>query len=99
MLICYRVSLLTQLMGHALLRVPWIGLANLALGRGVVPELFLRSEVTAERLATEALALLDTPGALDAQREAFHELAELLGEPGVGERAARLVLTTAGVAA
>lgn len=99
MVVCYRVSWLTQIVAQPLLRVPWIGLANLALGRGVVPELVRRHEVTGARIAAEALALLETPGALEAQRDAFRELGDLLGEPGVGARAARLVLATAGSAA
>ncbi len=40
--------------------------------------------------------LLDAPGALAAQREAFAELRAELGAPGVAERAARLVLAVAG---
>ncbi len=92
LVVCYCISPATQLMGRLLLRVPWIGLTNLTLGREAVPELYERRHATPERLATEALRLLDTPGALDAQRAAFVELRSLCGEPGVGARAARHVL-------
>jgi lipid-A-disaccharide synthase len=91
MVVCYRVSGLTAFMIRSLIRVPWMSLPNLVLGRPVVTELF-QEEATGERVATEALRLLDDPGARDAQRAAFRELAEGLGEPGVGARAARLVL-------
>jgi len=94
MVVCYRVSRLSGFLARLLIRVPWISLANLTLGRAVVPELY-QARATAERLAAEALRLLDTPGALDAQRGAFRELAGRLGEPGVGVRAARLVLAEA----
>jgi lipid-A-disaccharide synthase len=77
-----------------LIRIPWISLANIALGRTVVPEL-IGIAVTGERLAAEALQLLGDPGALAAQRAAFCELTGMLGERGVGERAARLVLAAA----
>jgi lipid-A-disaccharide synthase len=93
LVVCYRNSLLTEVVGRLLLRVPWIGLTNLTLGRQAVPELFERRHATPERLAGEALRLLDTPGALDAQRSAFVELRGLFGEPGVGVRAARRVLS------
>ncbi len=96
LIVCYRISPATQLMGRLLLRVPWIGLTNLTLGREAVPELYERRHATPERLATEALRLLDTPGALDAQRAAFVELRSLCGEPGVGARAARHVLGIGG---
>lgn len=94
MVVCYRPSGLTRFTGRALVRVPWISLVNIALGRAVVPELWHR--VTADQVADHALGLLDTPDGLKAQQEAFAELRAELGASGVGERAARLVLAAAG---
>jgi lipid-A-disaccharide synthase len=94
MVICYRVSRLTELIARALTRVQWIGLPNLVSGRVVVSEL-IQGEVTGARLAQEAARLLDDPVAATAQRAAFKDLRARLGEPGVGLRAARAVLETA----
>jgi lipid-A-disaccharide synthase len=94
MVICYRVSRLTELLARALTRVRWIGLPNLVSGRAVVPEL-IQGEVTGARLAREAARLLEDPVAATAQRAAFKELRARLGEAGVGRRAARAVLDTA----
>lgn len=94
MVICYRVSRLTELLARALTRVRWIGLPNLVSGRAVVPEL-IQGQVTGERLAAEAARLLEDPVAATAQRAAFKDLRARLGEPGVGRRAARVVLDTA----
>jgi lipid-A-disaccharide synthase len=94
MVICYRVSRLTELIARVLTRVQWIGLPNLVSGRGVVPEL-IQGEVTGVRLAQEASRVLDDPVAATAQRAAFKDLRARLGEPGVGLRAARAVLDTA----
>lgn len=94
MVICYRVSRLTELLARALTRVRWIGLPNLVSGRAVVPEL-IQGEVTGARLAEEAARLLEDPVAATAQRAAFKDLRARLGEPGVGHRAARAVLDTA----
>src|SRR2546428_13890724 len=80
-----------------LMRAPWISLPSLTLGRAVVPEL-TQEAATGERLGREALRLLDPRGALDTQRAAFSELQGQLGAPGVGARAARLVLAEAGLA-
>jgi lipid-A-disaccharide synthase len=91
MVVCYRLSRLSELLFAPLIRVPWISLANITLGRAVVPELYQR-RLTPAALAQEALALLSSPGALAAQRTAFGELAGQLGAPGVGARAARHVL-------
>ena len=94
MVICYRVSRLTELLARALTRVRWIGLPNLVSGRTVVPEL-IQGEVTGTRLARDAARLLDDPVAATAQRAAFKDLRARLGEPGVGRRAARAVLDSA----
>jgi lipid-A-disaccharide synthase len=97
MVVCYRLSLASELMVRLLIRVPWVSLANLTLGRAVVPELY-RQTMMDERLAREALRLLTDAGARDSQRAAFGELAGQLGEPGVATRAARRVLAQAGAA-
>ena len=94
MVVCYRLSRLSELLFAPLVRIPWISLANITLGRAVVPELYQRG-LSAETLAREALALLASPAALAAQRDAFGELAGQLGAPGVGTRAARHVLQQA----
>src|SRR6266446_2521004 len=94
MVVIYRLSWLSQAVGHAVLRIPWVSLPNIILGRGVIPELFLRREATAERLAASALGLIGTPGALEAQRSAFRDLAAEIGEPGVAQRAAARALIT-----
>jgi lipid-A-disaccharide synthase len=93
MVVCYRLSWLSESLARLLIRVPWVSLANITLGRAVVPELY--RQTSGDTLAAAALRLLDTPGALQAQRDAFAELGGQLGEPGVGDRAARLILNVA----
>jgi lipid-A-disaccharide synthase len=95
MVVCYRVSRLTEMVGRLLTRIPWISLPNIVARRTVVPEI-LQADVTGTRLAAEAERLLEDPAAAMAQREAFKDLRERLGQPGVGERAARVILRVAG---
>jgi len=97
MVVCYRVSRLTETVARMLARVPWISLPNIVAGRTAVPEV-LQDEVTGHRLASEALHLLEDAAAATAQRAAFKEIRGRLGEPGVGPRAARAVLQAARVA-
>jgi lipid-A-disaccharide synthase len=97
MVVCYRVSRLTEAVARMLARVSWISLPNIVAGRKVVPEV-LQDEVTGHRLASEALHLLEDAAAATAQRAAFKEIRGCLGEPGVGQRAARAVLKAARVA-
>ena len=96
MVVCYRVSRVSQLVGRLLLRTPWISLANIVAGRAVVPEL-LQDDASGGRMAGEALRLLGLPEALGAQRAALAEIRGKLGTAGVGERAARSVLEVAGL--
>lgn len=58
----YRVSRLSWWMGRFLVRVPFYSMVNLIAGRRVVPEL-IQDGMTGERLAGEALRLLDDPSA------------------------------------
>jgi lipid-A-disaccharide synthase len=95
MLICYQVSHVSARLFLLLVRVPSIGLPNIALGRRVVPELY-QENVRAARLGQEALRLLGDPSALAVQRAAFAELRGLLGQPGAACRAARAVVEVAG---
>src|SRR4029077_12662616 len=60
MVVCYRVSRLTELMARVLTRSPWISLPTIIAGRAAVPEI-LQDDVTGARLASEAERLLVGP--------------------------------------
>ncbi len=96
MVVCYRVSRLTEILVRLLVRVPWASLPNIVAGRPIVPEI-LQDEVSGDRLAAEARRLLDDPLAATAQRAAFKDLRARLGEPGVARRAAAAVIEAARV--
>jgi lipid-A-disaccharide synthase len=91
----YKVAGLEAVVARLLIKVPSVILANLVLGRNVVPE-FLQQDCTAESLSA-ALALLmsDTPERR-LQTDAFAELDRImaLGEASPSERAAAVVLAT-----
>jgi lipid-A-disaccharide synthase len=65
MVVFYRVTTLSWLMGKLLVRIPFYSMVNLIAGRRIVPEL-MQGEMTGEHLAAEARRLLDDP-ALEAQ--------------------------------
>jgi lipid-A-disaccharide synthase len=94
MVVCYRVSRVTEAVVRLLVKVRWCSLPNLIANRGVVPEV-LQDELTGQRLAAEALRLVEHPAAASAQRAAFEEVRAQLGAPGVGRRAAQAVIETA----
>jgi lipid-A-disaccharide synthase len=94
MVVCYRVSRITEAVVRLLVRVRWCSLPNLIANRGVVPEV-LQDELTGQRLAAEALRLIEDPVATGAQRAAFEQVRAQLGALGVGRRAAQAVIETA----
>lgn len=87
--IVYRVSPLSYRLGRALIRVPFIGLANLVAGAPVMPEL-IQDQVTGDNIAGHVLALLDDPSRCRAMRDALARVRLRLGPPGAGERVAAI---------
>jgi len=87
--IVYKVSPLSYRLGRALIRVPFIGLANLIAEAPVVPEL-IQDEVTGETIAAHVLSLLDDPARRRAMRDALARVRLRLGPPGAGQRVATI---------
>ncbi|MGB3395241.1 MAG: lipid-A-disaccharide synthase [Nitrospira sp.] len=92
MILFYRASSwLTYRLARLLIRVPWIGLANLVAGRGIVPEL-IHDEATPERLVHETERLLGDSRAYEDMKTALLSVRHALGTPGASRRAAEAVL-------
>jgi lipid-A-disaccharide synthase len=87
----YRVNNLSWWMGKALVRVPFYSMVNLVAGRRIVPEL-IQDQMTAEGLAREALALLESEAAREGMRQDLAEVAQKLsGTQDPLETAASLI--------
>jgi lipid-A-disaccharide synthase len=87
----YKVNPLSWLLGRLLVRVPFYSMVNLVAGRAIVPEL-MQSAVTGERLAANALWLLQDAAARERMREDLAEVARrLAGEGEAMAKAAALV--------
>ena len=90
MIVVYRLAPLTAAIARVLVRTPLFAMVNLIAGRRVVPEL-VQKDFTPERLANEAIRLLDSPDARAEMRRGLAEVREKLGPPGAVERAADLI--------
>jgi len=90
-IIVYRLSRLTFLVGKLLIRVKFIGMANLLAGEALFPEL-LQDDFRADRLVAEVLRLLREPDRWPGLRRGLARVVESLGEPGAAGRAADLAL-------
>jgi lipid-A-disaccharide synthase len=89
-LIVYKTAFSTYFLGRRLIRIPYIGLANVLAGKKIVPE-FIQHEADPVKIARETEKLLRDPAARQEMVKALREVRDSLGEPGASERAARLV--------
>jgi lipid-A-disaccharide synthase len=90
MVVVYKLSWLSYLVGRLLVRIAHFALVNILAGRGIVPEL-LQGEASPARMAAEVERLLTDPGAREAQLAGLREVRASLGEPGAPERVAEEV--------
>lgn len=97
MIITYRVGILSWYAARLLVRVRFIGLPNLVVNDGIVPEL-IQFDATPERLAATAAEILDSPERQARMRAKLADVRTRLGAPGAAERAAREVLALLPVA-
>ena len=91
MIIVYRVSFFSYWIGRMVIRVPSIGLVNLVAGEDVVPEL-IQGDVTPERLAREAIDILEQGDKRSAMLKKLRALREKLGQGRASEKTARIAL-------
>ena len=89
MIIVYKVSPLSYILGRFLAKVSHIGLVNLIAGRTIVPEL-IQGEATAFRLAEEALAILKNNGLRAEMKRQLRSIREQLGQGGASRKAASI---------
>ena len=91
MIVVYKTSLTTWILGNILIKLPYVSLPNILAGRRIVPEL-LQFRVTPNRLANLALSLLEDSQELEEMKTELNKVARKLGEPGAIERAAKIVV-------
>ena len=94
MVVVYRLSPLTYLLGRRLVHVNTFAMANLIAGRQIVPEL-IQEACTAPAIAEQVMGYLTDPGRVEATRAALREVRSKRGGPGASSRAAEAVLRVA----
>ncbi len=94
MVVVYRTSPLTYMIGRLLVDVPYIGLVNIVAGRHVVPE-FVQGSMTVRHIVPVISRLLTDPAAAQEMREQLGVIRERLGAPGASARVAEGIRTLA----
>jgi lipid-A-disaccharide synthase len=95
MVVVYRTAGLTYWLGKRLVKVPYLGMANLIAGREAFREL-LQDAATPEALAVAVGPLLRETPERAASLEAVAEVTRKLGEGGAAQHAASIVMDELG---
>jgi lipid-A-disaccharide synthase len=90
-IVFYRLAWLTYWIAKRIIKVKYIAMPNLLLGRLVYPEL-IQSDATPQRIADKALQFLEHPRIRQQSRHSLERLMDAMGEPGAFDRAARTVI-------
>ena len=91
MIIVYKVSMLSYLLGRWLIKVDSIGLANLIAGRNIVPEL-VQKDATADKIADMAFKMCSNPEWQKDIRKDLIGIKKMLGGPGASKRVADIAI-------
>jgi lipid-A-disaccharide synthase len=91
MVIIYKVSPISFMLGRALVRVPFIGLVNLVAGRKLVPEL-VQNDANPENIASAVEEMLADHNQLNQLKKQLVELRDVMGGAGASEKVAELAL-------
>ena len=91
LIVVYRVSPLSWLIGKMLVNIDFIGLVNIVAGRRIAPEL-LQSELTPSRLALEASNILKDEKSYAETSSELLKVKKMHGEPGASKKAAELII-------
>jgi lipid-A-disaccharide synthase len=95
MVIMYKVSPISFLLGRVLVRVSHIGLVNLVAGRELVPE-FVQGAASAENIASAVETMLTDRHHLHQLKQQLLALRDVLGGGGASDRVAGLALEMLG---
>ncbi|MFA5356389.1 MAG: lipid-A-disaccharide synthase [Candidatus Omnitrophota bacterium] len=87
----YKMNLLNYLIYRPQVKIPYICMANIIAGKGVVPE-FIQFGACPYRIAVESMKIMTDPAKLKTMKEGLASVKSLLGEDGASKRAARIIL-------
>ncbi len=91
MVVIYQTSWLTYTIAKQIIRVPYISMPNILMGKKFIPEL-VQKEANFKSLVATCVPFFNTPSLLETMHEELIKLKKALGPPGSYERAAAIIL-------
>ena len=91
MVIAYKLSPLTYILGRWLVNTPFIGLPNIVVGESIIKEL-IQHDASAEKLCAEVLKILTDKAYAEQMRENLSLVKQQLGQGGGSKNMAQLAL-------
>ena len=91
MVVVYKMSALSYLVGRLIIKTPYISLVNLVAGEEVVTEL-IQDDVIPDRIADEVLNILDCTDVRENMIKKLKNVSQHLGRGGPSERVAEIAL-------
>ena len=91
MVIVYSVSPITYFFAKLLVKIPYIGLANIIAQRQIIPELIQRKSLAGD-ITAELEKILANPAIGDGMRKELNDVKKKLGSPGASKRAAKMAV-------
>jgi lipid-A-disaccharide synthase len=89
-ILVYRTSWFNYLLGRVLIRIPWLGIANIVSGREIMPERIQHHMITIKLVAAIDPLINDMP-VRSAMIENFQALEKMLGAGGPAIRVASII--------
>ena len=93
MVVLYKVSPLTYLLGRWLIKVSFISLTNLIADKEIVPEL-IQYRADSDHIYSVVKDYFQNPDKINQMRKDLAQVTRMLGEEGVSKRAGEVVLKT-----
>lgn len=91
MIVMYKLSRFNYWVAKILVKIKYITMANILLEKPVVPEL-IQNDATPEKIAEAAVKLLTDRAAYALMKQELLSIRKVLGNPGVSDRAANIIL-------
>ena len=89
--IIYKTSLLNYLLYLPQVKVPYIGMVNIVVGKKIIPE-FIQFDASPKKISAQVLKILNNPSEIEQIKTELAQIKSLLGEKGASLRAAKIIV-------